>query len=419
MTSFLAIQENLTSLDNRKYQFPVHYAYDYLSGTPKYLSRPQLKVNDYLQSLRLLRLALPPSQEGQNVQRSIHAIDLFPLKAGLPWASGILSCRQNKYWQLTLDTTKKFLEHVAADESAQMLFKPGKSISKIARNELDSNVQESWSKFPTYLFPEGDEQRTRLLAAVNVFVFVFDDFWEMHDINAFQKVQDEFVARMQPGYIDTKNFKSDLQLLIDKTVAEILKLDQDNGNNAGQDMLELMIRFFTRPPPPKKYTSMEEFLLYRHEDAAVPYLLGCTKFCLNSSVNLDSPRLARYIRLVKDHVSVANDLGSWQKEKKAFDIGNVLYMINAVAVTKDVFNLASFEAAVAMTQALQFQIECDIDTELQQMISENILTAEEWQFVDATLHLISGNVFVSTVMSRYGGEDCKIPYTAARGETSQ
>lgn len=94
-------------------------------------------------------------------------------------------------------------------------------------------------------------------------------------------------------------------------------------------------------------------------------------------------------------------------------------MINAVAVTKDLFNLASFEAAVAMTQALQFQIECDLDTELQQMVSENILTAEEWQFVDATLHLISGNVFVSTVMSRYGGEDYKIPYTAARGETSQ
>lgn len=133
------------------------------------------------------------------------------------------------------------------------------------------------------------------------------------------------------------------------------------------------------------------------------YVLGCTKFSLNSSVDLDSPRLARYLRLVKDHVSIANDLGSWEKEKVAYDDGKVLYLINAVDVTKDLFQISD-QAAVAMTEALQLQIEVEIDAEIQRMISEDLLTVEEWRFVDATVHVMSGNVFVSTVMSRYGGE---------------
>ncbi|XP_044717143.1 putative Aristolochene synthase [Hirsutella rhossiliensis] len=253
--------------------------------------------------------------------------------------------------------------------------------SHVAKKELDLNVEEGWAKFPIYLFPEGDEQRTKLLAAVNVFIFIFDDFWEMHDITT-----EVFIERMQPSGSHTYGPESALQSLIDDTIAQILELDQENGNDSGRTMIEMMIRFFSRPPPPEKYDCMEDFLLYRHEDAAVPYVLGCTKFSLNSSVDLESPRLAKYIRLLKDHVSVANDLGSWEKEKKAYDTGKVLYLINAVDVVKRLFSLDTFDAAVAVTQGLQFQIECEIEAELQQLIDMDILTTDEWQFINATLH---------------------------------
>ena len=108
------------------------------------------------------------------IQRSDHAIDLFPLAAGLPWATGILSCRQNKHWKTTIETTRMFLQHLAVDKSTQNLYKSGHSIAEISQNELNLNLEEGWVKFPAYLFPEGDEQRTKLLAAVNVFIFVFD-----------------------------------------------------------------------------------------------------------------------------------------------------------------------------------------------------------------------------------------------------
>lgn len=112
--------------------------------------------------------------EIQLVDRGTNAINISPTKAGLPWATGILSCRQNKYWQLTIDTTRVFLALFAADESAQRMVKSGHSIAEISREELRSNMEEGWAKFPTYLFTEADPQRTRLLAIVNVFIFVFD-----------------------------------------------------------------------------------------------------------------------------------------------------------------------------------------------------------------------------------------------------
>ncbi|KAJ6009039.1 hypothetical protein N7522_004055 [Penicillium canescens] len=363
----LSVKENLTSQENQEHQFPVNYAYDYLNGGIGYLSLPPLTLNKLLQTKAFLQMADQRDHSRRCTQRSDNAIDLSPLTAGLPWATGILSCRQNKHWNISIETTRIFLQHLAADKSTQDLYKSGHSVAEISQKELDSTLEEGWVKFPTYLFPEGDKQRTKLLAAINVFIFVFDDFWEMHDITSvsepdkpciliskykltssmskFTKVQDEFIARMQPRLNNIASPKTKLQVLIDQAIEEIYGVDRASGNTAGQEMLELMVRFFSRPPPPTQYKDMEEFLLYRHVDAAVPYILGCTKFSLNSSVDLDSPRLARYLRLVKDHVSVANDLGSWEKEKKAFDTGKVLYMINAVDVVKDLFKLPSYSAA--------------------------------------------------------------------------
>ena len=83
-------------------------------------------------------------------------------------------------------------------------------------------------------------------------------------------------------------------------------------------------------------------------------------------------------------------------------------MINVVDVVMDLFKLSSYNAAVAMTQAFQLQLEVEIDAEIERMVAENALTAEEWKFVDATLHVMGGNVFVSTVTSRYGGEKTRL-----------
>ncbi|KAJ5172263.1 hypothetical protein N7492_004856 [Penicillium capsulatum] len=405
-----SVKEELSLPIDHEHQFPIHYAYDYLNGGMAYLKLPVLRLNDYLSSTQFLRIGcnISSGPETQLPERGPNAIDISPSKAGLPWATGILFCRQNKYWQLTLDTTRLFLALFAADESAQKMVKSDHSVAEISRKELRYNMEEGWVKFPTYLYTEGDPQRTRLLAIMNVFVFVFDDFWEMHETSSFVSIQQEFISRMNPDFDNGDKPRTTLQSMIDHAIQEIIELDHKYGNNAGQEMIDLMIRFFTRPPPPAKYNDMEEFLLYRHEDAALLFVLGCAKFALNSSVDFDSPHISRYLRLIKDHLAVANDLGSWEKEKRAYDTGKVLYLINAVDVVKNLFHLPSDRAAISMTEALQLQIEVDIDAEIQRMIDGDALTAEEWRFIDATLYVMSGNVFVSTVMSRYGGETYRL-----------
>jgi len=110
----------------------------------------------------------------EHTQRSNNAIDIFPLRAGLPWTSGIQTCRQSKHWRLAIETSRALLQHLADDRSAQHLYESGKSVAGISQKELTSGLEEGWIKFPCYLFSEADEQRTKLLAAINVFIFVFD-----------------------------------------------------------------------------------------------------------------------------------------------------------------------------------------------------------------------------------------------------
>lgn len=63
--------------------------------------------------------------------------------------------------------------------------------------------------------------------------------------------------------------RSALQLLIGNKIKEILDLDLVSGNNSGKVLVEQMVQFFCRAPPPDKYNSLRDFLSYRHEDAAV------------------------------------------------------------------------------------------------------------------------------------------------------
>lgn len=152
----------------------MNYAYDYLNGGIGYLSLPFLSLNQRLQTKEFLKRIGQHDRKEKRTERSDNAIDLFPLAAGLPWASGILSCRQNKHWKISIETTRLFLQYFAADKSTKNLYKSGHSIAEISQKELNSKLEEGWAKFPSYLFTEGDEQRTKLLAAVNVFIFVFD-----------------------------------------------------------------------------------------------------------------------------------------------------------------------------------------------------------------------------------------------------
>lgn len=168
-------QEHLSSESEQVHQFPIHYAYDYRTKRSSHLQPPLLRLNAQLQEGGFFaNSSHNGTSTNMNTGHSAHSIGIFPAAAGLPWATGIQACRQNRYWQLSVDVTKHFLNHFAADSFGATISKSGRSLPNIARKELSSNVADSCVRFPVYLFPDANEQRTKLLAAVNVFIFLFD-----------------------------------------------------------------------------------------------------------------------------------------------------------------------------------------------------------------------------------------------------
>lgn len=99
-----------------------------------------------------------------------------------------------------------------------------------------------------------------------------------------------------------------------------------------------------------------------------------------------------------------NDLASWEKEKRAYDMGKVLYLINIVDVVKQLLGLPTYNSAIEVAQGVLFQVECQMDKEIQRLVEAEMLTDDERVFLDASLFMVSGNVLTSIVMSRYGGE---------------
>jgi hypothetical protein len=132
--------------------------------------------------------------------------------------------------------------------------------------------------------------------------------------------------------------------------------------------------------------------------------MACTKFSLCSTVDISSPRIAKFLRLFGDHVSIANDLGSFDKEKKAYVENKVHYLVNTVEEVRKTYSLSNDEDAKFVTLAIQMEVEREMASELSRLNANSEVPELEKEFVNALVFVLSGNVMSSVVMSRYGGK---------------
>ena len=131
------------------------------------------------------------------------------------------------------------------------------------------------------------------------------------------------------------------------------------------------------------------------------------KFSIRSYVDLEDPRLRRFLRYLGDQMSIANDIASYEKEKRGFQTGKVTSMINLVHVLMEV-NRVDTTAAKSMAYAWQLYTEDIVLKELEMLKKGDELSLDEWEFVDTCLVAASGSLLTSVVISRYGGEDTRI-----------
>ncbi|KAF2127466.1 terpenoid synthase [Dothidotthia symphoricarpi CBS 119687] len=399
-----SVHSKICAPENVEELSAISYAYNWLVDAPTlYLTSPPPAITEYQE------LVQPgtPSSNGKQKTGDINAFDVFPRAAGLPWPTGFPSVRQSRHWKAGLKISSELLELFSTDATMFKAVRPnGRSLAKIAGHELQLPAEDRFTKFATYLFPEADKERTRLLAATIVFIVIFDDSWEMHSEDQLAIVRDDFIRRLECSG-DGEVEKTGLQSLIGYVVNGLKKHDTIAGN-AGQEVIDRLVDFCRHVPPQSNFSSLADYLSYRNIDAGVPYILACVKFSLESDVCIEDPKMATILRLISDHVSLVNDLASFDKELRAFEEGKVFYMINAVDIVRKLFGLSSWPSAKAITYTMQLEVEAQMEDELARLAREDCLSAKEEQFVSAALTMAAGNLFYSVVTSRYGGEACRI-----------
>ena len=141
---------------------PVRYAYDPIAECPSYLHAPAhgFPINTTRNNKRVTCL---------------NSIQIDPLAAGLPFRSSLNYVRASRYWKANVEETIRILELLAADHSASDVeVDHGLTLAKIARKELQSDIENRIVLATTYMFSGADESRTRLIAVLMVLYFVFD-----------------------------------------------------------------------------------------------------------------------------------------------------------------------------------------------------------------------------------------------------
>lgn len=179
----LTILDNIAAPEDALWLCPLRFAYDWLhDATPGY---PTPSPLDYSLELPLT----PPDSPGDGVKNigvaspthvitscdNTNGFDIYPSQAGLPWPTRLAKVRQSRHWRAGMHISNELLELFSTDTTiTQAVRKNGVSLARIASKELLVEADDRFAKFATYLFPEANKQRMRLLAAAIVYVIIFD-----------------------------------------------------------------------------------------------------------------------------------------------------------------------------------------------------------------------------------------------------
>ncbi|KAL9007938.1 MAG: hypothetical protein Q9173_006887 [Seirophora scorigena] len=356
---------------------PIHYIYDYLPFPTAWLTPRPVSLSIVWQPDEDNRPAFP----AYNKEQGKTSVDIHATAAQLPLHTGLDNFWQNKHWQANEDSTKELLKLFAEDRRcADVMLSKNFSLSSLAREQLKSEVIDTYSRFSVYMFPEADEERIRLVAQSVILIFIFD----------------------APSESDTP-----LERRINDIRHGLLAGDKEEGNG-GAEVLETLIKFLYHAAPPNEgFSSVRDYLDYRWEDIANNFTWSCAKFSIRSGVDQTNPDLGRLLHHIGDHISIVNDMASYEKEKRHFDTGRAKSMINLVHVIVTLERVET-QTAKSMAYAWQLLTENAILEDLQALKRQNQLSIEEWSFVDACLTAASGNLLASVVMSRYGGEKTRV-----------
>lgn len=387
--------EKIASSQDVSHVIPISFSWDYIPKMPSFLVQQEWT----------------PSVPVSNVEIESRSFRIYPRAAGFPYHTSLTFARHNRFWQRALKEGSELYELIATDQSYNNAkLSRGGTMATIAQKELSKHELERCVTLAINLFPQSDEERLCLVAAGIILVTVFDDSWEEAPGDDLQRVQDDFVARMRRNKRTVGQecaVATPLQRRLDEIVARCEACDASTGTNGGEDFIYRLLEWVMHSQPDTEFKTPREYLDYRWMDAANWWLLAACKLSIASSVSLTDPLLERITRLVGDHISIVNDLGSFDKELRALSSGKSVVIINLVQVMRSSCGL-DIDEAKAAAYSLQLLNEEAIRVELERLKGNKDITASHWRYIDTMVSLIAGNVFYTMTTSRYGDENSRI-----------
>ncbi|KAL8665315.1 MAG: hypothetical protein Q9202_002366 [Teloschistes flavicans] len=257
----------------------------------------------------------------------------------------------------------------------------GFTIGKLAKKGLEPGFEHSMVVATHYMFPAADKHRIALIAALMIVFFVFD------------------------GHSLSNPPSTPLQSHLDDIVRGI-EFEDSAGGTGGKEMLDELRNAF-RCVHPNEFKNVEDYLEFRRYNVGAWFVIAAAKFSVKSAVPLDLPRYSRFLMLFCNHLSLVNDLASYDKEVHAFEQGTVGGMINLVDAVKKATSLQSTEDAKGVVWMLQLQLEKQMMNEFDILQAQGLRDEDRW-FLEAVIAAAVGNVLYSATTSRYGGEAAKL-----------
>ncbi|KAE8142373.1 hypothetical protein BDV38DRAFT_295154 [Aspergillus pseudotamarii] len=401
--------EKLCAKGDRYALHPFNYCFDHIGDKAPYAHPPPLKLNAYLhtKASRARCQTAEVNDAEANILHDIHSIDLFPRQAGMPWHTGYGFVRQNRYWREVQERYHSLLRAFAEDPTAQNTPPGAKfTVADVAMNELKDG-KEKTIRYVPLLYPLGNMERTILAGEALALSLVFDEAYEIFG----DDYDPSFLQSLMPPH-NNKDLtpKTRLQERIWSSLEKMLECDRIVGNG-GQETIDTLVTYISRAKPPSRlYETMSDYYDFRYEDGGMGPTYAMIKLSIGSSVDIHSPKLTHFLRLIGDQTLGQNNIASFDKEKSHYLAGMFpqFEQSNGVMVIKRLLSLPTDDAAKALGYTYQLEAERQIDFELERMAASGGLSHEEWKFVDAVLMMSVGNVMGSITMSRYGGAAARL-----------
>lgn len=154
--------KRVTEPKDLSYISPIEYVHDPVPEAPCHLTK-------------LPPLPFPQYASTDCQYTSGNSVRVNPRAAGLPYRSRFELIRASKHWKANLDETKKMLELIIADHSSTSVgMRDGLTLAGLAKKELRPGLEHRVVLATSYMYPNANERRARIIAATMMLLFIYD-----------------------------------------------------------------------------------------------------------------------------------------------------------------------------------------------------------------------------------------------------